>query len=127
MIDPAPDALVTDTSSPTQNARARRKVKDRAADERAVLRKVLGTYEGRQLVWLWISRAGVFEDLVGTNEAVREQIGRRRLGLQLLAEAGAHRELFAQMQAEAVARAEHDRKETQATRLADQAEAAAQS
>jgi len=113
------DPLVTDTGSEAQTARARRRVRDSAAEERAVLRKVLSTYEGRRLVWVWIGYAGVFEDIAGTDAQVRELLGRRRLGLQLLGEASLHRELFKQMQSEAEARAEKDRKDAAAHRASD--------
>lgn len=122
MKQAAPDPLVTDTTSATQTARARRKVKDRRADEAAVLRKVLGTYEGRQLLWTLISRMGVFEDIDGSNEWIARALGRRAEGLRLMAECGQHRELFRQMQVEADLRADQDRKDAAAAKLAEQKE-----
>jgi hypothetical protein len=116
--------LVTNASSPRQAERARRKVRDRGAEEATVLRKVLGNYEGRQLLWTLIGRAGVFEFIGGgmSAEIVREELGRRNFGLRLLAECGQHKELFRQMRQEAEDREEAARREAQAHAVEDAAE-----
>lgn len=117
---PAPP-LVTDTTSATQAARARRKTRDRVKNDYALMRLQLSTYEGRQFVWRLLEQAGVFEDISGSDAAVREQIGRRRFGLALLADAGRHPELFNQMFQEGRARAETARKEAEAAREVEKA------
>lgn len=114
--------LVRNAASPKQNARARRKVADVRKQRSQRMRLQLSKYEGREFLWELISDCKVFEDIVGSNEAVREQLGERRIGLRLMADAAAHPELFRQMQVEATARAEKARREAEAYALDDAAE-----
>jgi len=111
--------LVRNASSPKQAARAKREVKDRHARRQARMRQQLKTYEGREFLWELIGECGVFEEIAGTNETVRELLGQRRVGLRLMADAGAHPDLFRQMQTEAVARAERERRTAQAHAVDD--------
>lgn len=116
--------LVTNASSPRQAQRARRKIRDRAKTDQALMKQQLSTYEGRQFVWREIEKHGVYEDIVTESDAlVRELLGRRREGLRLLVEAGRFPELTNQMTAEARARADADRREALAHALEDQQEA----
>lgn len=115
--------LVTDTASPRQADRAKRKTRDRLKGDAALMKHQLSTYEGRQFVWREINQHGVFEDIVTASDAlVRELLGRRREGLRLLIEAGRWPELCNQMVTEGRARADMERREAMAAALADQQE-----
>lgn len=123
MSSPAAPPLVTDTTSPRQAERARRKTKDKLRNDVALMKHQLSTYEGRQFVWREIERHGVYEDIVSNSDGfVREMLGRRREGLRLLVEAGRHAELCNQMTTEARARSDAERREALAHALAEQQE-----
>lgn len=122
MIPATTPPLVTDTTSTKQAERARRKTRDRLRSTAALLKHQLGSYEGRQFVWWLIEQTGVFEDVVGSDASVREQIGRQRIGRMLLAETGRFDELFNQMFVEGRQRATLEKREAEAARLEQQQE-----
>lgn len=109
-----PRPLVTDTSSRTQTAAARSRVRERIKTDYLLMRHQLSTYEGRAFVWRRLELLGVFEDITGSDQTVRELIGKRRAGLRLMADAAEHPEYFNQMHVEGRARGEDARRSAEA-------------
>lgn len=63
------DALVTDTGDEAQVQRAGQKVKDKARQDKADIRHVLGTEPGRRFVWRLLEQCRVFESVFSREAA----------------------------------------------------------
>jgi hypothetical protein len=119
------DALQTNAADGEQLGRAKRKVADRLRNRGALVRQQMSTYEGRMFVWEELAAHGIYEDVSGPVEVVYQFVGRRREGLRLLAEVTKHPQFYLQMQSEAMARADRERRENQAARVQEQQQKAA--
>jgi hypothetical protein len=115
-------ALQTNARSRRQVVRAERKTTDRARRADDLMREQLSTPLGRELIWNELERHGLYEDVTGGVETVYAFLGRRRVGLQLLAEVMRHPRAYLLMQQEAIARDQREALETEAAATQDESD-----
>ena len=72
-----------DTSNPAQVKSEEDMETLRAAEEAETLNKVLGTYEGRRVIYNILARTGMYDDIMPADNAVTHRLlGRRSIGLE---------------------------------------------
>lgn len=77
--------LVKNASDPQQVRRAERAERRAAAEQRAALRAVLDTPEGRRVFWGLLSDAGVYRSIWSPNAQIHYNAGRQDFGHELQA------------------------------------------
>jgi hypothetical protein len=76
-----------DTSDAGAVASEEDKSKLRDGIEQDALKSVLGTFEGRSVLFKILARSAIYQDIYSTDSAeVHRELGRRSIGLELLAE-----------------------------------------
>jgi hypothetical protein len=78
-------ALVRNTADPQQVRFAARKERDQAALERAAVKAVFQTLEGRFVFWGLLERAGVYKSVWHPSAAIHYNAGRQDFGHELMA------------------------------------------
>jgi hypothetical protein len=83
------------------------------------LEKVLGTIDGRAVIWELLSRAGIFNSIWESSARIHYNAGRQDFGHELLALVTAcNEELYVQLEREARAQVKRDNQEIDAGQTA---------
>jgi hypothetical protein len=100
------EQLQTNAADPAQLAEAQAIVRDRGRRRAELWRRQLSTAEGREFVWdIVLRELGMFHRIAGSPEAVYGQAALHNLAVEWLrVDITPHRDLFLQMQNEALKR-----------------------
>lgn len=108
-------ALQKNAASLDQREFAERKERQRDKRRRALVGRILNTYDGREFVWDELARSRMFDKAITSDvHLMYEHLGRRSHGLALYDELKAFPELFRQMEKEADDRATREDREREA-------------
>ena len=113
------EPVQTNASDARQVAHGRKRERTQADRRRELFRWALSTKEGRELLWELLRDLGYLRHIGGPLEAVYGQAALHNQACLWLKEVVVHRDLFLQMQNEAMKRDAQVAKESRAARASD--------